>query len=127
MVATTGCGCAPTDVVRWVVVTPLTVAGAALLAVGLLGWFGRRAWTRGRGDDGPTTPSGGVRVGPTVTGAVLIGLAVVTAVAGLSSTGSLLLLVAGAVVASVGVRAGRTPGRSRSERGPSSAGSAPPG
>jgi len=133
VIAAAGCGCAPATVVRWSVVAALVlgavalVLGAGTLATVSRGRARRALETTDPAADRPAEPTLGPagarpRTWPRLSAGILLGLAVVVAAAGLSSTLSLAALVAGAVVASVGL--GATTARRRPDA-PSTDGSAP--
>jgi hypothetical protein len=117
LIAMTGCGCAPSALVRWLVVAALTLGAAAVVVVGRRR---ARAGSLGSSPDTDGAPRGAAptarRARPELTAAILIGIAVVVAAASLSSTLSLLGLAVGAVTATVGL------GVRPSRRGPDPSG-----
>ncbi len=119
MIATAGCGCAPAVVVRWLVVSALVLGAVALVVAA------RRRSRRGTEGTLPSAPErhapsatespgpGRRRARPELTAAILLVLAVVVGAASLNSDLSMLSLVVGAVIASVGM--GATPSRHRAQ------------
>lgn len=116
MIAASGCGCAPDPVVRWIVVGVLIAGGIAV-------WLaGRRQPRQDAADGGRDDPiaaaRGWAQRGPNAAAAVIIVLAAGVAIVRPDADVSLAVLVAGAVVASVGmgIRRGRRGDRSSVER-----------
>jgi hypothetical protein len=116
-----GCGCAPDETIRWLVVSLLGVAAAAVLAAR---WWvhRRRRSTGGSPPDAPPSPSGPrsrvERSAPVVAGFIIGGLALFVAAVPMSSDASLLVLALGATIGTAGfglgsrrTRHNSTPGR----------------
>jgi peptidoglycan/LPS O-acetylase OafA/YrhL len=103
---TQGCGCAPDDLVRWLVVALLEFAGAALV---FARWWRRRRATPGSAGSGesldgaaPTLRVRTSRSAPAVAGMVILGLGLVVALVPMGSDPALLILGLGATVGSAG-------------------------
>jgi peptidoglycan/LPS O-acetylase OafA/YrhL len=100
-----GCGCAPDETIRWLVVSLLGVAGTAILAAR---WWvhRRRRSTEGSPPDAPPSPSDPrsrvERSAPVVAGLIIGGLALFVAVVPMSSDPSLLVLALGATIGTAG-------------------------
>jgi hypothetical protein len=103
---TRGCGCAPDDLVRWLVVGLLGFAGAASLLASR--WRQRRVTPASGGPlepAGPQTPPGRARVtrsAPAVAGTLILGLGLFVAIVPMGSDPALLILALGATVGSAG-------------------------
>jgi len=116
-----GCGCAPDETIRWLVVSLLGVAGAAILAAR---WWAhrRRRSTAGSLPGTPPSPSDprsrAERSAPVVGGLIICGLALFVAVVPMSSDPSLLVLALGATIGTAGFGLGSRRTRHDSTTGP---------
>lgn len=97
-----GCGCAPDDTIRWLVVGLLGLAGTAPFLARW--WRHRRAVTPtpGATPTGFETRSRVERSAPVVAGLVILALAFLVALVSMSSDASLLVLALGATVGTAG-------------------------
>jgi hypothetical protein len=100
-----GCGCAPDDAIRWLVVGLLAFAGTAIL---VLRWWLQRRARRAVTSPPRATPSvsdlrsRAERSAPVVAGLVILGLAVLVALVPMGSDPSLLVLALAATVGTAG-------------------------
>lgn len=97
-----GCGCAPDDLIRWIVVGLLAASGVMIFA--MRWWLRRRATARPK-----TTRSDGSgrrrpveRSATAVAGGVIVGLAVFVALVPMGSDPALLVLALGATIGTAG-------------------------
>jgi hypothetical protein len=113
-----GCGCAPDETIRWLVVSLLGLAGTATFVTRW--WLQRRAR---RAVTAPTDVPASVsdprsraeRSAPVVAGLVILGLALLVAVVSMSSDPALLVLALGATVGTAGFGLGSRRTRRDSE------------
>lgn len=100
-----GCGCAPDETIRWLVVSLLGLAGTATL---MARWWRQRRARRDAAPPADPTPSvsdprsRAERWAPVVAGLVILGLALLVAVVPMSSDPALLVLALGATVGTAG-------------------------
>jgi len=100
-----GCGCAPDETIRWLVLSLLGLAGTATFVARW--WLERRARhaTTAPADAPPSEAdprSRAERSAPVVAGLVILGLALLVAVVPMSSDPALLVLALGATVGTAG-------------------------
>jgi len=116
-----GCGCAPDETIRWLVVSLLGLAGTATLAT--------RWWLQHQARRTATAPtevpasvsdprSRAERCAPVVAGLVIFGLALLVAVVPMSSDPALLVLALGATVGTAGFGLGSRRTRRDSQTAP---------
>jgi hypothetical protein len=100
-----GCGCAPDETIRWLVVCLLGFAGTATL---VMRWWLQSRARRAASAPGDAPPSQAdprsraERSAPVVAGLVILGLALLVAVVPMSSDPALLVLALGATVGTAG-------------------------
>ncbi len=90
-----GCGCAPDDVIRWIVVGLLASSGAAVLA---RRWW----WRRRRAPDEDADRTRPERWATTAAGVLMVALAVFVALVPMGSDPALIVLALGATVGTAG-------------------------
>jgi len=100
-----GCGCAPDETIRWLVVSLLGVAATAILGARWL-LHRRHRSAEGSPPDAPPSPSDPrsrvERSAPVVAGLIIGGLALFVAAVPMSSDASLLVLALGATIGTAG-------------------------
>jgi hypothetical protein len=95
-----GCGCAPDETIRWLVVSLLGVAASAILGAR---WLVHRRRRAVKESPPPSDPWSRVeRSAPAIAGLIIGGLAVLVAAVPMSSDASLLVLALGATVGTAG-------------------------
>lgn len=111
-----GCGCAPDETIRWLVVSLLGFTGAATL---VLRWWLNHGKTRVGAAPAVSDPrSRAERSAPIVAGLVIFGLALLVAVVPMGSDPSLLVLALGATVGTAGFGLGSRRARHDSTAAP---------
>ncbi|HSO95943.1 MAG TPA: hypothetical protein VLV81_07860 [Acidimicrobiia bacterium] len=114
-----GCGCAPDETIRWLVVALLGVAGTAVLAAGWrLDRRRRRASSPAGATPGADPRRRAERSAPTVAGVLIFGLAIFVAFVHMASDPALVVLALGATVGTAGIGLGATRTLSATETTP---------